>query len=172
MLGPSRRVFSPSPGAMATYDCDDVPSDEVPGDDVPDECPVDLPQANLEEVASEQDVERLLNLYTLILRQMQPTGTDIIRGIPAFRVVQKGPRRWMKGELQKLYSFSEAVLTLLERLSPNLYSLRNYIATILFTYTPKLKRCVEHTIYRAFARLRSHLSSTNFGPTAGEPKCG
>ncbi|CAE7747123.1 PRN1 [Symbiodinium pilosum] len=92
---------------MATYDCDDVPSDEVPGDDVPDECPVDLPQANLEEVASEQDVERLLNLYTLILRQMQPTGTDIIRGIPAFRVVQKGPRRWMKGELQKLYSFSE-----------------------------------------------------------------
>ncbi|CAE7747105.1 PRN1 [Symbiodinium pilosum] len=47
-----------------------------------------------------------------MLQSMQPTRPEIIRGIPAFRVVQKAPQRWLQGKVNQLYACSEVTTEL------------------------------------------------------------
>ena len=43
---------------------------------------------------------------------MQATRPEIVRGIRTFRVLQEGPRRWIKGDLPGLHARTEVVTEL------------------------------------------------------------
>ena len=53
-----------------------------------------------------------LDGHILLMTQMLATGSQIVRGIRAFRVLQGGPRDWMQGAWHRLHADSEVTASL------------------------------------------------------------
>ena len=49
------------------------------------------------DVVSPEEMELMVESFAQLLSQMQPTRPDIVRGIRAFRVLQKSPWLWRRG---------------------------------------------------------------------------
>ena len=81
--------------------------------EVPEEFEAVSKDSSLDGLPSTQDLDLILNAYMEMLQSMQPTRPEIIRGIPAFRVVQKAPQRWLQGKVNQLYACSEVTMPIL-----------------------------------------------------------
>ena len=61
-----------------------------------------------ETAASEEDQNHLLEPFIELMSQMKATRPQHLRGIRAFRVLQRAPCSWRRGRLHQLYALSEA----------------------------------------------------------------
>ncbi|CAE7514214.1 PRN1 [Symbiodinium sp. CCMP2592] len=61
-----------------------------------------------EESESSELSADLYEQFVRFMEQMRATSPEILRGVRASRALRSGPRRWIRGDLEKLYALSEA----------------------------------------------------------------